>query len=123
MQLMTEFYRELCVENSQISDVRYVGPGRAEVLQLDGHLQWLTLAEEWAYFPERSNDHWGISKNSGDNDARVVAIAAQVRSKDIRLAGPMRTGSTLHTALNARLSTTAMAAISASLIGHIIEFS
>jgi hypothetical protein len=81
MQLMTEFYRELCVENSQISDVRYVGPGRAEVLQLDGHLQWLTLAEEWAYFPERSNDNWGISKNSGDNDTRVAEIAAQVRSK------------------------------------------
>lgn len=46
MQLMTEFYGELCAENSQISDVRYVGPGRAEVLELDGHLQWLTLAEE-----------------------------------------------------------------------------
>lgn len=59
---------------SQISDVRYMGPGRPEVLQLDGRLQWLTLAEEWGYFAETPNDSWGLSKNSGDNDARVVEV-------------------------------------------------
>jgi predicted nucleotidyltransferase len=73
--------QQVYVPISQISDVRYVGTGRAEILQLDGRLQWLTLAEEWAYFPETPNDSWGISKNSGDNDTRVAEIAAQVRSK------------------------------------------
>ena len=73
--------QQVYVPISGISDVRYTGPGRSQVLQLDGRLQWLTLTEEWGYFPEAPNDNWGISKNSGDNDDSVAEIAAQVRSK------------------------------------------
>jgi hypothetical protein len=73
--------QQVYVPISGISDVRYTGPGRSQVLQLDGRLQWLTLTEEWVYFPETPNDNWGISKNSGDNDDRVAEIAAQVRSR------------------------------------------
>jgi hypothetical protein len=73
--------QQVYVPISGITDVRYTGPGRSQVLQLDGRLQWLTLTEEWVYFPETPNDNWGISKNSGDNDDRVAEIAAQVRSK------------------------------------------
>lgn len=54
--------QQVYVPISQISDVRYVGPGRPEVLQLDGRLQWLTLAEEWGYFPETPNDKLGYFK-------------------------------------------------------------
>ena len=61
-------------------------PHEIPYLQLDGRLQWLTLAQSWRFFPESPlpHDELGLGRSSDDHD--LVIAKLQSRGDQIRFA-------------------------------------
>jgi predicted nucleotidyltransferase len=66
---------------SRVAGLFHAGPGQADVLEIDGRLQWLTVTETWEYFSEKPNSDWGVAKRSNDNNPGIAAVSARARSK------------------------------------------